>query len=191
MKLTKRAADLENLFFYKENKHLAESLKSLRGMEETRQTLSAASGIDDETILRRLIELNIRPETLASLALVPLIETAWADGRVTKEEREAVLAAVVKLGWLKGDPDYALLDEWLRHKPDPLLREAWVRYMQGICSKLTPGEVSRFKNEIMDQARAVAKISGGILGVGKVSTEEQVMLSALERAFKVCPVPSD
>jgi uncharacterized membrane protein YebE (DUF533 family) len=93
---------LEDAFFLKEDKKLIEKYKQLKKMEETKQRLAEVSGIKDEAILKKLVELKIQAETVASLALVPLVEVAWADGDVDESEKEAILMAVEKSGVAKG-----------------------------------------------------------------------------------------
>src|SRR5262245_61795857 len=63
--------------FYKED---VASFRAALAAEEAAAAgaLGRATGIDDPELLARLAELGIRPETLAALTLIPLIETAWA-----------------------------------------------------------------------------------------------------------------
>ncbi|HOU92007.1 MAG TPA: hypothetical protein PLU22_13235, partial [Polyangiaceae bacterium] len=78
-----RAAKLlEDAFFLAQDTVLVERLRALRKMQESKEALAAASGIASDAILSRLVELDVRPETVAALATVPLIEVAWADGEV-------------------------------------------------------------------------------------------------------------
>ena len=97
----KFSRQLEDAFFLKEDKKLIEKYQQLKKMEETKQKLSELSGIKDEAILKKMIELNIRPETLTSLLLVPLVEVAWVDGEVHEKEKQAILAAAEKKGIIK------------------------------------------------------------------------------------------
>ena len=54
----------------------------------------------------------------------------------------------------------------------------------GIRDRLGPDEAARFKTGLLEQARAVASASGGVLGLGaKVSSAEAAMLARLEAAF--------
>ena len=75
-----RGRALEDEFFRKEDQRLIERLRELRDKSVSREALALASGIKNEAILDKLLELGIRPETVAALALVPLAEVAWADG---------------------------------------------------------------------------------------------------------------
>ena len=65
-------------------------------------------------MLRKLIEMNVQLEVLATLSIIPLIESAWADGKIEEEEREAVLKGAESYGLLKDRIGYNLLDaRWL------------------------------------------------------------------------------
>ena len=108
---------LEDAFFRKRDAILAEQFHKLEKMKETKQALQKVSGITDEKVLDKLVALNVRPETLASLAMVPLVEIAWADGSIADEEREAILKAAAQNGFAKGSIDYALIEGWLARRP--------------------------------------------------------------------------
>lgn len=181
MKLTKR---LEDLFFFKEDLKLKEELQALRQMKETTAALREASGIQDEVVLRKLVELNIRPETAATLAVVPLIEVAWANGTIDGKEKKAVLEALTAYGCPVNSIDYVLVERWLEHKPDPSLLQAWCQYIQSIRQQMSPDELGRLKAEILAHAAAVGRASGGILGVGAVSGQEQHTLAYIRNAFE-------
>ncbi len=174
---------LEDEFFFKKDIELMEKQRVLKQMKETKEAIKEVSGIQDENLLQRLVELNIRPETVASLVIVPLIEVAWANGSMDQKEKEAVLATINKFGWSNNSIDYILLKRWLEHKPDPALLEAWAHYIGYVCAKMKPDEVMRFKMEIMSHAKAIAEISGGFLGIGSISQREKEMLEIIENVF--------
>jgi hypothetical protein len=176
--------DLEEEFFFKENKKMAEKYRTMQQMKETKEALAAVSGIHDDLILEKFIALNIRPETLASISMVPLIETAWADGDVDPKEKDAILNVVGKFGWSPDSLNYELLDQWLKHKPSASLLTAWKHYVDALCHKMTNEEVAHFKKEIMEHVTVVAEAAGGFLGIGKISAEERNMIAQLENTFR-------
>lgn len=154
-------------------------------MEESKQALAEASGITDDTVLEKLAELNIGADTLAALALVPLIEIAWADGNLDEKEKQAVLAAAEDSGLSKKTLNYELLENWLGSPPERTLREAWRRYIEALCGKMTQQERTSLEANILGRARAVAEAGGGYLGlVAKVSQSEARILKELEEAFR-------
>jgi hypothetical protein len=175
---------LEDRFFKEQDRILVEKQRELRQMEETKQALTAVSGITNAAVLQKLIDLKIRPEILASLAVVPLVEVAWADGRIEDKERAAIMEASAKGGLVKGSPDYQILERWLARKPEPALLEAWTHYVQGLCEQMGPEEREVLRRDLIDRARRVAVAAGGFLGLTSgISKAEQKMLDDLDAAF--------
>lgn len=180
----KRGKSLEDLFFLEQDKILIERLHRLEKMKETREAIAKVSGIADEEVLQRLVELDIRPEIVASLALVPLIAVAWADGKIDEEEKAAALKAASESFVSKDSPDFGLLQQWMEHKPGPKLLEAWRHYIKGLCGQLSEHQRAAMKKDLIGHARQVAETTGGFLGLGnKISKPEKEMLEKLESAF--------
>ena len=92
-----REKALEEEFFARENAKLKESLQRKLHDEEASAALAKASGITDETVLQHMLAAGLTPQTGAAFALLPLILTAWADGKLDDAERSAVLAAAMAL----------------------------------------------------------------------------------------------
>ncbi len=178
-----RSNDLEDAFFLKEDQKLIEQLRALKKMAETREVLKQISGIHNDAVLDKLVALEIHPEIIATLTLVPLIEVAWADGSIDAKEKEAILKSAEGSDFVKGSIDYTLLEQWLIHKPEPKLLAAWSHFIEGLCQKLSSTEKISLKEEIMQKANAVAEAAGGFLGIGKISEEEKAMLKKLEGSF--------
>lgn len=176
--------DLEEQFFFKENLRLAEKYRQMQQLKETKEALTQVSGITDDLVLDKFIELDVRPETLASISLIPLIEIAWADGVVEPKERDAILLSVRKFGWDEESLDYAVIEEWLSRKPSPSLLEAWQHYVKAICNDMTNDELEHFRTEIISHATTVAQAEGGFAGIGAVSNAEKAMLKKLENSFR-------
>ncbi|MBN2035306.1 MAG: hypothetical protein JW768_01055 [Chitinispirillaceae bacterium] len=174
---------LEDAFFQAQDKVLIENLKKMRKMKETKESLARVSGIHNENVLEKLVELDVRPETLAPLSVIPLVEMAWADGSVSAKEEETILRAANDRGIQRDSIEYHLLKEWLEHKPPASLLTAWTHYIEGLCEKLTKQERESLKKEIIGCARAVAQASGGLLGINTISREEKAVLARMEKVF--------
>src|SRR5690242_3342880 len=80
--LRDRERALEDEFFRREDQRLLEHLGALRVAASTREALAKASGITDPVLLDMLVAHGIKAETVAALSFVPLLEVAWADGRL-------------------------------------------------------------------------------------------------------------
>ena len=179
-----RRKALEESFFAKHNEKLRSALRAQEAVKAKKEALAATSGIRDDTVLDALIALDIAADTLAALALVPLVEVAWADGSIDEQERTAILAAAAKTGLEEDGASYQLLQSWLEVRPDTRVRTAWKDYVNALCNTLSTDARRVLKETVLGRAYQVAEAAGGFLGLGsKVSRSEQAMLDELERAF--------
>jgi len=180
-----RKKALEEQFFAKENERLKEKIRSQLQQHATRQALAQASGIEDDVVLDELLEAGVKPETWAAIELIPMIEVAWADGTLEKKERAAILAAAAECKVLPGTPPYELLESFLARRPDAKLLKAWGEYVVVVSARLDANGRNELRERILGHAQQVARVAGGILGLGnKVSPEEQRVLDELTRAFE-------
>jgi hypothetical protein len=178
-----RGKTLEDAFFLRQDEILTEQFHLMEKMKETKETLARISGITNQDVLQKLVDLNIPPDLVASLALVPLVEVAWADGEMDDKEKAAMLKAEGTI-FAKNSPDMAVLKCWMEHRPGPDLLEAWKHYIKGLCEQMTPKQKTDLKSEVIGHARQVALAAGGFLGFGdKISDAEQNMLKELQAAF--------
>jgi hypothetical protein len=177
------ARALEESFFLEQDRVLIEKLRAMKKMAETKEALAAASGITSDAVLTKLVELDVKPEIVAALAAVPLVEVAWADGRIDAEERAEVLSHADARGIRAGGTERELLEAWLTHRPEPKLLEAWRTYVRGLCEQLGSEERAQLKEQLLRATRATAQASGGFLGMGKISAAEQRVLDTLAGSF--------
>lgn len=154
-------SSLEDAFSFEQDRTLIGRRMELRKMAESKEVLDTVSGIINEAILERLVNLNVRPETLAALALVPLIEVVWADGEVDERERVMVLAHARSQGIAPGSVEHELLERWLAHRPEASLLNAWQHYVQGLCECISRSEsdVLRYSSFANDGLRPVSAMS--------------------------------
>ncbi len=179
-----RKQALEESFFAKENAKLLEKLKVEKGKKAAKESLSEISGITSDEVLEKLCELGIESDTWAAVSIAPMVEVAWADGKIEPAEREAVLSAAAVNGITASSPSYQLLESWLTRRPDGRLLEVWGAFIVRLCSELADHERSALKSQLLGSARNVAEAAGGFLGIGnKISREEEVVLAELSKAF--------
>jgi hypothetical protein len=191
-----RRAALEDAFFQKQNQGLLAQLQERMAKLDRKAQLAEASGITDDALLDRLVDLQIRPETLTALSLVPLVEVAWAGGKMHPKQRDAVLSAAEQTGLDHHYDSYALLQEWLAVKPDPELMVAWKAYVRCLCQRIGAEATRTLKDDLLDRALLIAEAAGGILGFYRVSREERAKLDELaatldelSAAFPSCDRP--
>jgi hypothetical protein len=180
-----RGKALEEMFFRTADHVLIEKKRQLEKTERSLATAAKVSGISSEAVLRKLIEMNVQLDVLATLSIIPLIEVAWADGKVDEEERDAVLRGAESYGILKSQIGYGLLEQWLGHRPPAGLLESWIYYIRGLCPLLSGAERETLKADLIQRARAVAEATGGPIGKkSKISLREHDVLAKLESAFE-------
>lgn len=182
--LKARGKALEDQFFQRESERLKQKLRATFEQEVTAEKLKAATGITNPDLLQRLIGLQVRGETMAAFWLTPLIEIAWADGKLDARERALILDAASHTGVAKSSPAHELLEQSLHEKPTGERRKLWRAYAQDLASRLDASERRETREDLIRRARAVAEASGGFLGMGKkVSPNEQRVLDAIAEAF--------
>ena len=179
-----RRKALEDAFFAKQEQKLVDALRAERERNQAIQQLAdAAPNIDDRDLLGRLVDLGIDAKSWTALALVPLIEVAWADGQVQPREREAILAAAAEHGLRPTSPGHALLRTFLTDRPDAAVFANWGAYVTELAAVLTAEERDDMRERLVESARKVAAAAGGILGIGGISDAEQRVIALLERPF--------
>jgi len=174
---------MEDMFFFKREQSLLKARRELEQLKETKENLARVSGIRNDELLEKLIALNVRPETLASLLAIPLVEVAWADGDMHEKERTELLKHTERSSKKGFAINHELIEVWLSQKPDPALMDAWVHYVRTLSSQLNETERQALKKDVLTDARAVAEAAGGFMGFGRLSDSERSVLSKLEAAF--------
>ena len=71
---------------------------------------------DHDKLLRELQFLGIDETMVELLALLPLIQVAWADGTVQAKERELILE-LASTSYHLPDDARTMLEDWLSHPP--------------------------------------------------------------------------
>ena len=178
-----RRRALEDEYFHRQERELMEKLRQ-RGLEDaTRRGMSERTGVADEEILRDLQALGYTPETVMLLHLVPLLQMAWAEGSVSDSERDLILEAARARGVDKDSAADRQLAAWLTDRPSEELFERTLRAIGAILQLRSSEERDASEKDLVTRLTAIASASGGILGFGKVSPQEQEMLARITQAM--------
>jgi tellurite resistance protein len=179
-----RRRALENEFFAEQDKKLLDKMRSeLRALEARRQ-LTQVTGIGEEKVLQDLIDLGIQAEALTAVGMIPMIEVAWADGAIGDDERAKVLKFADANGIKAGTAGHMLLQTWLKRRPDPKLLKSWKAYVAELVKVMPPDSFAKVRDMAWERCNAVARASGGILGVGKISKAEEAKLAEIAHALR-------
>jgi hypothetical protein len=177
-----RRLGLEEEYFRSRDSQLVGKLKGVFNAGVSKEELRQATGISDESVLDRLVGANVRGEMLVAFKLYPLVEIAWADGHVDRDERNAVIDAAIKSGVPRDAETIKHLNDWLSRGPTDEMRKVWRMYAAQLKSKLTAEELAVFRKDLMSYAHHVAESSGGILGlVWQTSPAERAVIDELTK----------
>lgn len=174
----------EEEYFKTKDASIMGKLKQVFEAKITKDELRKQAGITDEAVLDRLVKLNINGHLLTAFKLLPLVEIAWADGSVDKEEARIVHDAAIKAGVPATGPAMERLEEWLHRGPTKDGRKAWYMFAEELRKTLSPAEMDTFRKELLKYAHDVAHASGGVLGLfGQISPGEKRVLDELTKAL--------
>ena len=178
--LDKRRRALEEAFFNKYNDDLLAKLRAKEAAKQKKVGLAAKTGISDEGVLDDLISAGVEPDTLAALALAPLVLLAWRDGVLADRERGAILRAADEQEFAKTGTAHQLLEKWLDQRPGDELVAAWKGYVGALRKNLSPPAFAALREDILSRTRKVSRTAGGFLGFARVTTEEKELLARIE-----------
>jgi hypothetical protein len=183
--LSEYGRTLIDAIFHEQDQRLLKAFHERLAKLDRRQQLARICGVNDEALLDHLIDLELQPEALAAIAVVPLVAVAWADGAVQETERSAIIQAAQATGITSQDGRYPILEHWLSQKPGSEIMDAWKHYIAALCKQLDPNEVEELKKDLLDRAERLAEAAGGILGLtSKISAAERQMIKTLQQAFE-------
>jgi hypothetical protein len=171
--LHSHARALEDLFFNKRDAELITKLKSELAIQEEEQKITQISGIQDEQVLRDLVHIGVTAESLLAMQFVPMIVVAWADRSVSHQEQQAILQAVTDEHLSVDSAAYRLIAQWLKKPPTPEVVTVWKEYVSALAKAVPSDTLKELQARTAKLCEQVAKATGGFLGFGKISTEEQ------------------
>ena len=175
---------IEDRFFADLEDMIVSRLHSEADADEGHAELIRSTGIHDKQLIAELVDLGITAEGLMALRLLPLVLVAWAENRVDEQERISVMTEASRLGIQDDSVAAVLLHEWLRKLPHGESIDAWKRFMHGVFQGMSEVAQNKLIEATEQQMTAVAKASGGHLGIGKVSTKEKQMIEGLTFALR-------
>lgn len=122
--------------------------------------------------------LGIDRRNLRALPLLPLVEVAWADGRVQPGEADLILKKVEERAL--NDDDRMMVEDWLRHTPSPAYLRTGRVALAWLKRHGDPGIDPVSLDNLLTDARAVAAAAGGLFGFWSVCRAEREALDRLE-----------
>jgi len=183
-----RERGLEEGYFRAQDAKLIEKLREDARLEEIVLALAEHLQVDNPELLRRVIALGVTLDTGPAFLLAPLVQVAWAEGKVTDRERETVLRVAAARGVESGSPAHVQLLKWLKERPPDDLFDTAMEVIRGGLALLPPAEREERLKRLVQASHEVAQASGGlakVLGLGSgVTGEEEALLEAITTTLR-------
>jgi hypothetical protein len=150
--------------------------------------LAEVLGIRDESILEEFANLGFTPRTAPAIEMLPMAFVAWANNSVTEEECTAAVRLIHDSQLSEFPATWHVVQAWLDVPPSQELWELWVRYLHARFDYLTQSQQIKLCREVLNNARIVARASGGWLGFGSICKSEEMVIDAIEAVFERVPL---
>jgi hypothetical protein len=143
--------------------------------------------LPEPDLQQALRQLGIDRHTVRAVVLLPLVQVAWADGRVQASERGLILEIATRYGL--DEPEREVLTAWLSRQPTEhsfalarrVLLSLWMRDRQR-------GEAPASLEGVLRMCHCVARVAGGLFGLAfTVDRREQQLLVELSESLQLGP----
>ena len=182
--LAGRKRKLEEDYFRKQDQELIERMRRAAILAQERDALEARTGLHDPELLKDLQELGFHTDTVVLLPLVPLVQVAWAEGGVSPQERALIVDLARKRGVQEGSAADRQLAEWLAERPDDDVFTRAARLIRAMLQAGSEETHDLSPDDLVKYCESIAAASGGLLGIGRVSSEERALLKRLADQLK-------
>ena len=184
-----RERAIEETYFRQQDAKLIEKLRQGAKLGELATALAEKLQVDNPDLLLRVKELGVTIDSASAFFLAPLIQVAWAEGSVTKQEHDTVLRLARERGVEVNSPAYAQLIEWLRVRPADAIFDTALEVIKSGVAVLPPEEREERIKRIVQACHEVATASGGglakVLGLGSsVSSTEASILDTITSTLR-------
>jgi uncharacterized tellurite resistance protein B-like protein len=146
---------------------------------EKRQAIAGAVGTTDTDIVDRIEQLGLSGDSTRILDLLPLVHVAWADGRVQKAERAAILAILEARGIPAKSDACLLIEALLEARPSETFLAQSLSLVRDLAARS-----GKETTDIVDLCAKVAEASGGLFGFGsRTNDQERTLIGDVARAL--------
>ena len=170
-----RGRSLEDDYFRKKDKELVEKLQRAAEAERAKSEMGKAAGITDPAVLQELLDRGFTPQTVSLLPIVPILQTAWAEGGITPGERELIVR------FARSEADRQLVS-WMSTRPSEAVFSHAGRLIRAMLDSGSSAGLNA--DDLVKYCESIASASGCVLGIGKISSEERQLLAGIAAVLK-------
>ena len=147
----------EEEYFHARERSLLDRMHQLAALEAELEGIRSAAGVAADDIAQAVRELGYQPETIPLVYLAPLVQVAWADGRLTAREREDIEAAARARGIEAGSAAHQQLLQWLdAAHPDGRFRGT-LQVLRRLLDALPAAERAAAEREVLVSCYGIAR----------------------------------
>lgn len=166
------------------DQELSERQRRYAEAEAERRLIARAIGMDDHEVVLDLQLADYRADTIVLLELAPSVQVAWADGSVSKCERELLFEIAAREHVAQDSPAHIQLDMWLDRLPSAHLFDTSLRAISRILASLQPEVRESLRRKVIQDCTTIGAASRGVLGWGRpLSSEEQQVIERVVGAL--------
>jgi hypothetical protein len=174
----------EEEYFRKRDQELIEKMRHAAAAARARHDLEDKTGLHDPALLNELEALGFTPDTISLLPIIPLIQVAWAEGGVSAAERTQIVALARTRGIQPGSAADIQLTEWLSTRPREFVFAGATRLIRAMLAAGSAETHDLTADDLVKYCESIASASGGMLGIGKISSEERAALNEIANQLK-------
>ena len=177
--LSDRERAAEAAYFREQESRLLERLRQRASLDDIAVALAEKLQLDNPDLLARARQLGLTRETAGAIFVAPLVQVAWAEGSVTRHERDVVLRLARDRGVEPNSPAYAQLEEWLRVRPEDSFFETALEIIRYGFAVLPPKEKEERIQRIVQACHEVATASASgiaVLGLGSSESNAEAAI---------------
>lgn len=144
---------------------------------EEKRKIAESAGTDDVEVAAHISALGFDGDSARVFDLLPLVHVAWADGKIQRGERAAILKVLRSRGIEPGSEAFRTMESLLEEKPS----DAFMRESLAVLRQVTGGITDR-ASTIVDLCIHVAASSGGFLGLklgAKIGEDEKKQIEEI------------
>lgn len=144
--------------------------------------------VTEQELQRALSALGIQRHNCKAVAVLPLVQVAWADGRIQHAERRVILAAAARYG-LGPDTGEELVDQWLTRPPSPSYFLLARRVLLALAQR-QQYELPTLSTlpQLVQLCETVAAAAGGLFGVFfTVERRERELIEEIAQSLSLGP----
>lgn len=175
--IQERGRSLEDDYFRKKDRELIDKIQRAAEAERVRSEVGRAAGLTDPALAQELLDLGFTAETVTLLPLVPILQMAWAEGGVSQSERDLIVRFARSRGIAEGTAADLQLTSWMTSRPGEAVFARAGRLIRAVLDSGADPDLNA--DDLVAYAEKIASASGGVFGIGKISSEERKLLAGL------------